>query len=209
MSGALVLGRVGVVPYIATWSAEDSPAIPIIEHPGRGIAYPDETLTDRDQRGVLWTRTTSRPGEGRPEFGKVHPLRQRRAMRRLLCQVCATPADHDARGVFWLLNDHPEDWPNWPDAVVTTHPPTCLACARMAVRLCPALRRSHTAVRVGRSTVCGVFGTRYRADYLYAKPSGPESFVPYEDPTIRWTCAGQLVRELTDCTVTDLPGDAP
>jgi hypothetical protein len=209
MSGAVASGRVGVVPYIATWSAEMQPVEgPIIDHPRRGIAYPDETLTDRDRHGVLWTRTTSRQGIGRPLFAKIHSLRQRRAMRRLLCQVCAGPADESDRGVFWLFNKNPENWPEWPDAVSTAHPPTCLACTRVAVRLCPALRRSCAGVWVGRSTVSGVFGARYRAGRPYAELTDPGALVRYDDPTIRWTCASQLVRQLSDCTTAELPADS-
>src|SRR5262245_43809587 len=97
-----------IVPYITTWSEEKHPPYELVEIPGRGIAYRDETLADRDSNGVLWFHTPFRPGQGRPEFGKVHPARQRRTMQRLLCQVCAGPADTTEDGVLWLLKDHRE-----------------------------------------------------------------------------------------------------
>jgi hypothetical protein len=82
-----------VAPYITAWSEEPAPPVVLVERPGVGIAYRDEVMADRDSRGVLWCRTPFRPGQGRPEFGRVHPARQRRTMQRLLCQVCAGPAD--------------------------------------------------------------------------------------------------------------------
>jgi hypothetical protein len=97
--------RRSVVPYVTEWSEEQKPPFVVVERPGMGIAYADESLVDRDSNGVLWFRMASRPGIGRPVFGKVHPLRQRRAMRRLLCQVCAGPADRTDDGVLWLMRD--------------------------------------------------------------------------------------------------------
>src|SRR5690349_16017407 len=95
-----------IVPYTTRWSAERKLQTPVIARPGgTGIAFADEILSDRDRHGALWQRMPSRPGHGRPEFGKVHSGRQRRAMRNLLCQVCAGPADRDDRGTLWLLPD--------------------------------------------------------------------------------------------------------
>src|SRR5262245_33889083 len=108
-------GRPIVAPYITAWSAEQSPPVVVVERPEGGIGYLDETVADRDRNGVLWLRTPFRPGQGRPEFGKVHPLRQRRTMQRLLCQVCAGPADCTEDGVLWLLQDHQKDWRSWPN----------------------------------------------------------------------------------------------
>ncbi|MGQ0841769.1 hypothetical protein [Actinokineospora sp.] len=105
----------------------------MVAHPsGLGIAYADETIGDRDRNGVLWTRMPSHPGHGTPEFGKVNSLRQRHAMRKLLCQVCAGPADLADDGVLWLLNDHRDDWPGWPNGMGVTEPPICLPCLRIA-----------------------------------------------------------------------------
>src|SRR5213080_2620982 len=134
-----------IVPYTTRWSSEHRLRPPVIERPGgTGIAFADEILSDRDRHGVLWQRVPSRPGDGRPEFGMVHSGRQRRAMRNLLCQVCAGPADRDDHGTLWLLPDHPgyhDDWPGWPERMATPEPPVCLRCARIAVAACPALRK--------------------------------------------------------------------
>ena len=127
----------------------------LVERRGGGIAYLDETLADRDRNGVLWFRTPFRPGQGRPEFGRVHPLRQRRTMLRLLCQVCAGPADRTDDGVLWLLQDHRDDWPSWPDGMGVTEPPICLPCVRTSVRLCPSAEEGRCASVSGASRSLG------------------------------------------------------
>lgn len=195
-------GRV-VAPYITAWSTEQNIPAVLVERPsGGGIAYPDETLVDRDRHGVLWYRTPSRHGQGRPVFGKVHPVRQRRAMQRLLCQVCAGPADQTEDGVLWLLKDHRKDWPSWPNGMGVTEPPVCVPCAGMAVRLCPALRKGAAAVRAGSFMVAGVHGTLYRGG---PKPTAVgEATMPFEDPAIQWMRAMSLVRELRDCVIIPL-----
>lgn len=40
--------RPGVVPYIASWSAEHPLDLTVIERPGAGIGYLGETALDRD-----------------------------------------------------------------------------------------------------------------------------------------------------------------
>jgi hypothetical protein len=151
-------GRV-VAPYITAWSAEqNSPATLVERADGGGIAYKDETLADRDRHGVLWYRTPFHLGQGRPVFGKVHPVRQRRTMQRLLCQVCAGPANCTEDGALWLLKDHREDWPSWPDGMGVTEPPVCVSCVGLSLRLCPALRKGAAVVRAGSFVVAGVHG---------------------------------------------------
>jgi hypothetical protein len=192
-----------VVPYITAWSTEQDLPGEVIEQHGVGIAYADETPIDRDDHGVLWQRMASRPRHGRPEFGITHPLRQRRAMRRLLCQVCAGPADQTKDGVLWVLKDHRDDWPGWPEGMGVTEPPVCLSCAHLAVRLCPALRRGAVAVRVRDFPVAGAQGALYRT-----ARSSPvvtkRTIVAFDDPAIRWLRAVNLVRELHGCAVVPL-----
>jgi hypothetical protein len=191
-----------VVPYITSWSTEQDLPITMMARRS-GIGYLDETLTDRDEHGVLWTRIASSPGHGRPMFGKVHSLRQRRVMSRLLCQVCGGPADRTEQGVLFLLKDDRWDWPNWPEGMGCSEPPVCLPCARVSIRSCPALRKGCVAVRVGHSTVSGVYGAYYR-------PAEPQPvmvedvMLPFEDPGVRWMRATQLVRELHDCKLVNL-----
>ncbi|BBB00071.1 hypothetical protein RVR_6962 [Actinacidiphila reveromycinica] len=196
------------VPYIATWSAEERAAGPLVLRPdGRGIGYPDEVPHDRDAEGVLWMRAGLARGRGKPSFGAVHPARQRRAMRLLLCQVCAGPADRDDDGVLWLLGDDRDDWPGWPEEMGATHPPICRPCAVASLRLCPYLRRGHVAYRVARPRIAGVHGMLFAPPD--AGPAGPAdrrpvpvgpALVPYGDPLAPWLLAAQLAMELRACT---------
>jgi hypothetical protein len=195
-----------VVPYVTRWSEEKPLSATVISVRGR-IAYADETLGERDEHGVLWQRVPLRPGRGRPDFGVVHALRQRRAVRKLLCQVCAGPADQNEAGTLWLLPDR-RDWPDWPENMGCTEPPICLSCARTAIGSCPALREGYVAFRVGESPVSGVSGAYYEPGGLFPRFVGTD-LVAFEDPRIRWTCAGHLVRELHNCTMVDLSGEAP
>ncbi|GAA1308613.1 hypothetical protein [Saccharothrix xinjiangensis] len=169
---------------------------------GAGIGYADEILGDHDSRGVLWDRATINPGHGTPRFAKIHVHRQRRAMRKLLCQVCAGPADH---GTLWLIPDRTRQWSDWPEGMAVAEPPVCLPCAHLATRACPALRaEGHLIIRAREHPIHGVDGTHYRA--------GPHSPIPvtsepiaFNDPAIRWALASKLVRTLHDCTVVTGP----
>jgi hypothetical protein len=195
-------GPRGPVPYIAMWSAEKLPVAQVLQTRS-GIHYADESLLDRDADGVLWTRADSRRGEGEPYYKKVHPLRQRKAMRRLLCQVCAGRADHTEQGSLWVLPDCQGDWPNWPEGMHYTQPPLCVRCARISVKACPWLKPGFVAVRA-QSRVIGVTGVVYRAGIILPEPTDDDDTVPYADPAIRWVQATQLVRELYGCTVVEL-----
>ncbi|SEP74475.1 hypothetical protein SAMN05216188_101355 [Lentzea xinjiangensis] len=189
-----------VAPYITMWSAEQDVPCRVIERPGRGIGYVNEILTDRDARGVLWRQTTGRQGLGRPEFGKVHPLRQRQAMDRLLCQVCGGPADETQEGVLFLLRDFRDDWPRWPEGMGSTEPPVCLRCVALSLRLCPALRRGAVAIRVREFPIAGVRGTLYRHGLLSPVTDRAVN-MPYDDPAVRWVLASALIRELRNCAI--------
>ena len=145
------------------------------------------------------------PGEGRPLFGQVHPLRQRRAMRRLLCSICAGPADCNGEGWLWLLRDYRGDWPGWPNGMGVLEPPVCLPCVQYSARACPGAAEGLGGGAGG--ALGGGWGVRgrYRAGH-----SGPvvveDVTVPFEDPAIRWVCAAQLVREIFQCRIVDLEG---
>jgi hypothetical protein len=190
-----------VVPYITMWSGEDDLQNQVQALPGHGIRYVDEVATDRDTHNILWYRTASRPGQGRPIFGQVNSLRQRRAMRRTLCQVCGGSPDVNDQGVLWLLQDHREDWPGWPTRMAVTEPPICLPCAKTTIRLCPALRKSAVAVRVKQAKLAGVHGVRYAPD---ARPIN-DALVEFRDPNARWVVARNLVRELQECRIVPIP----
>ena len=196
-------GPRGPVPYVARWSAEDVLAAPVVET-RQGIAYADESSVDRDRNGLLWSRVLSRPGSGQPLYRQMHPLRQRRAMRRLLCQVCSGPADHNEHGTLWLIQQQPGQWPGWPERAQNTHPPLCLRCARISVKFCPWLRQGYVAVRA-HSFVSGVWGGLYRTGWPDRKPLVADALtLQFGDPRLHWMQADQLVRELVGCTYVDL-----
>lgn len=191
------------VPYVARWSGEDRLSELVVIPTPRGIAYADETVQDRDSCGVLWARRPLARGKGRPMLGYVHTQRQRSAMRRLLCQVCGLPADQDTRGVLWLLEDHREEEPDWPEEQVTVHPPVCAEHAALSARACPHLRRTGTVVvRVAHSEIDGVYGMRYRPAGDLAVPAGKVT-LPYGDPATAWVLAAHQTRVLYGCTLVE------
>lgn len=202
-----LLGATSWVPYISSWTGEsqfDDLSRQIIERPdGAGIAYPRETVLDRDEYGVLWSRPPSCVGLGRPLFGEIHATRQRHAIRNLLCQVCARPADRDENGVLFLLNDHRGDWPGWPNRMANVQPPLCRPCARASVRLCPSLRHGVVAIRSTRHPIAGVAGGLYRPAFPRPKLVGRVD-VAYSDSASGWVLASHLVREFQKCTFLDI-----
>lgn len=204
MSAELPIVGGGVkVPHIVQWTEECD--MPMVVLAGRfGVSFADETAIDRDRQGVLWTRIVSRPGVGRPIFGWDHSVRQRKAMRKLLCFVCGRSADRNGDGALWLLPDYRDDWPGWPNKLANEYPPICLPCARLSVRLCPSLRGDYVAVRA-HAVVCGVIGLQYRQEpgVRIAQEVGIVT-AEYGDPAIRWTVASKLVAELQNCKFVDL-----
>jgi hypothetical protein len=189
------------VPYITSWSAEAPPPSAIVSSSGGGgIAYADEIVGDRDSLGILWARSPSARGRGTPQFGRIHTARQRRAMRRLLCQVCGGPADRDDEGILWVLKDHRADWPGWPNGMGVTEPPICAPCLAIATRACPALRRGHVVIRARGAEIAGVHGLRYAPGPRGPLPVGASVF-SYGSPELAWVQASQLVRELHDTTL--------
>ncbi len=187
-----------IAPHITAWTAEQDLPYRLIAIPGVGIGYADETAADRDRNGILWCRTASNPGVGQPVFGRVHPDRQRRAMLRLRCQVCAGPADKTNDGMLWLLQDHRGDWPGWPNTMGVTEPPICRACVRTSTDRCPALRRGAAIIRARRYPIAGAYGALHIGPQLTAVDIVS---VPLDDPHIWWLRAHSLIRELNDCTL--------
>ncbi|MFC5720862.1 hypothetical protein ACFP1Z_11860 [Streptomyces gamaensis] len=186
------------VPYITAWSGE-LPIKTAVITTRRGIAYPRETIYDRDEHGVLWSAYGLRQGRGKPDFGKIHPQRQRRAMGALRCQVCGSPAGETQAGALWLLDREGVEGEFPSEGEVTTHPPVCAPCAGKAVTLCPTLRREHSLVRVKKPTIAGVHGVLHKPGYPYAV-AGDKAYVSYDDPKVRWVLAGQLYAKLYGIT---------
>jgi hypothetical protein len=193
------------VPYITAWTGEIIKQPPLIAT-GQGLTYAGPT-EGRGRDGVLWQLWGLKPGAGEPSWRKVHGARQRRAMRKCLCQVCGGPADRDERGWLWLLEGPREDTPNWPNGEMTVHPPVCVPCAPVAAIQCPHLRRTGVVpVRVGDVVLDAVYGLRYIP--------GPLGLVAEEDNDVflmsnwrtRWVVGAQLAASLSRCTVMD-PGE--
>lgn len=198
MTGPHLAGRI-VTPYVTATNAEQDLRCSLVVRPD-GIGYVNELPGDRDEQGVLWQKVAERHGKGKPEFGRVHPVRQRRAMSELLCQVCAGPADRTSDGVLWLLRDHREDWPRWPEGMASVEPPICAPCVAMSLRRCPALQRGAVAVRVRTFAVAGVWGALYRPATFAPVPI-KAAHLAYGAPETRWMVAVALIRELQGCSL--------
>jgi hypothetical protein len=193
--------RAGLVPYITNWSGERPIRTQLVAKGRSGIGYWQEQPGDRDAHGVLWIRYRHAPGAGKPEFAAVHPYRQRRAMRRLLCQCCGGPADRNDQGVLWLIGEA-ADRP-WSGQESTAQPPVCLPCAKVASRLCTHLRGNSLTLRVRQAPIAGVQGTLY-APTRQGIIRVEDTSLAYDSPAVRMLVARQLFRNLLDCTVVDL-----
>ncbi|MEE1838106.1 hypothetical protein [Streptomyces sp. SP17KL33] len=195
------------VPDIAAWSGERLPPQNVVIA-NDGIAFASQVglngfALGRDTHGALWQRWALRQGDGRPDLGKVHGPRQRRAMRKFLCQVCGGPSDENEQGRLYLLEDY-QGTEGWPEGEVTTHPPLCRAHAPLAARLCPHLRGRVVAVRARDVSVDGVHGMVYKRGNGLVPIATKKQVVFHGDWRIRWTLANQLAVTLRDCTLVDL-----
>ncbi|SOD67842.1 hypothetical protein SAMN06297387_13616 [Streptomyces zhaozhouensis] len=191
------------VPYVAHWSAECSYGQRVTMRPDAGgIWYLDESPADRDAFDMLWGRMGEAPGEGRPNLGAVHPVRQRRAQAERLCQVCGRTASHTRDGWLFLMN---HDGSN--DYEGATKPPVCLHCAALATRHCPHLTRP-VAVRSRRPKIWGVFGTLYTPTPGTSRLTAHvDEYLPYGHRASNWFRASQLVVALKRCTVVNLDAE--
>ncbi|MFD9815673.1 hypothetical protein [Streptomyces sp. NPDC059080] len=195
------------VPYITAWSGERVAVRSLtVRADGAGLAYRDEVAGDRDAHGVLWSRIGEAPGEGRPRFRVVHPVRQRRALLEGLCQVCGGPAGRTGRGVLFLLPRSAGRAPGWPEGAYGMKPPVCGGCAAVAVRHCPHLG-DPVAVRVRKARVRGVYGGFHAPSGGRLAAASEDGFLPYGHPHAAWFLASQLVVELRRCTVVDLAAE--
>ncbi|WNI14700.1 hypothetical protein [Actinacidiphila sp. ITFR-21] len=195
------------VPFIASWSAETAAQPEVTIRRGR-LAYVNERPWDRDSNGILWRRVPSMPGKGKPQYAKIHFLRQRQAMESLLCQVCGQPAKNDASpdGVLWLLSEDPDDRSTWPADMVTGHPPVCLSCGWLSVRVCPHLRKQYAAVRVRRFSLSGVHGVLYRPSYPAPVPQDVGT-LDFGDRRMPWLQAAQFMMRLDEFKLVDLEAE--
>lgn len=118
MTGPLTYGS-GLVPWNASWTGED--------------LYEVRNCRWASGRPAIWS--PHRPGEGKPIFAKPHMVRQRRSIQEMRCTVCGEQTPAWDRWWFRLGNQI-DGW-----AFATTEAPVHRACADLALRVCPHLRR--------------------------------------------------------------------
>lgn len=125
------------VPWVAVWSDEiPNPEDHQLQLIGDQLHYVSETEGDRDNLGVLWTRSGVKRGSGEPLFGQVHGLRQRACMVVPRCQVCGKRMPE----ITFLIGSHQDGHePGAP--FITATPPTCVECRSLAGMTCPHLRK--------------------------------------------------------------------
>lgn len=198
-------------PWIVVWTGE--PAIPgeIIAR-SNGIAYVDEIPADRGRHGELLRRGV-RPVQddqrGKPLFADINHAKQRRALRLLLCQVCAEPAGCTEAGTLWILT---VDAYEKALEIGFVQAPVCLPCARIAVEVCPRLRAGHVALRARAVRPTGVVGTLCAPNPNPLNPNEirvvERDYAAYfHDPLLPWVLASEIRVELSDVTVVDLDED--
>lgn len=192
------------VPAI-TARAGEQPRLQPLMRQRTGLGFTDEVWSDR-QYEALWMRMPSL-AHGEPQFEFVHGLRQRRAMNRMLCQVCdgPTPASVGGPALFLLGADGGRPIR---DGEETASPPVHAACARTTLEYCRPLSRGWSAAMVERTPVWGVAGTLYDPRTMTAVPApGGRRLhrLPFTDTRIPWVLASRLMITLEGVTpVTDL-----
>lgn len=197
-------------PYVAARSTDRGPrkAELTVEFAAKGprLAYKHTSPEDRDSHSNLWVRMAEPTEPGRVLYDSMHPNRQRVCMERLLCQICAEPADRDKRGwlfIDWRREDSP---PTWPERSITSMPPLCAAHVHVSLIQCPFLRRTeHAVLRVRKPHLYGVSGTLYRLTDAGWHASDNDALFPYNKPRHPGLLASRLHRELRHVTVVDLP----
>ena len=79
------------------------------------------------------------PGQGKAQFGKPHAQRQRAAIGRGLCDICGRPLASRTKVSLSHARPQPHGANGW--AILQVEPMMHRECARIAVDLCPSLRR--------------------------------------------------------------------
>ncbi|MFF4421529.1 hypothetical protein ACFY04_12205 [Streptomyces sp. NPDC001549] len=143
---------------------------------------------------------------GRVLYDCMHPLRQRECMNRLLCQVCAKPAE-TSTGTMFLEWQRPGEGPKDPTRITTDMPPVCSPCLPLSLRHCPFLPDEKTAVLllVRKSVLSGVSGTLYRigANGNGWTTSERDVYSSFNKPRYPGMLAQRLHRKLRGVTVMD------
>ncbi|MFD0371116.1 hypothetical protein [Streptomyces sp. NPDC127114] len=194
------------VPAITGWSVEQETTPPLIQR-GFGIGFADAVLDAqaRDSWQVLWRLWTLGRSKGEPDFKAVHPLRQRRAARDMLCQMCGGPAQDEKRGTLFVLgSDADSGLGAIRQGEITSEPPLHPECAVEAVTRCPHLRKGYVAARVEWPVPWGVRGTVYDLTELWPQPRREQENVGYGSDARRFVLADRILIELHGCRTVDL-----
>lgn len=205
LSSARQTRRPALAPYTTAREGEaptlgDLVLEPDTQRTGLRLGYAHEVEGDRDEHSVLWMRYThtvqDRRGMpvGTPRPPTVHPTRQRRAMRNLLCQFCIRPA-HTPHGLIFLMD--PSDVTPDPTKVLVSQPPVCAQHVAAAALLHPD-RDSAKAYLALSTCLYGVHGHLYdHGDDHLPVPAGRSTDpLPYGHPRLSTCLAVTLVRQL-------------
>lgn len=187
-----------VVPWVTRWSGEVNDELLSVGVAGGRVIYGDESVIDRDDHGVLWTRF--RAGrKGTPEFKAVHPGRQRQGVLAPRCQTCGVVLrDQDA---LWPVKsrDIPLDVAALAGSLTTSDPPLCQRCAPLSAQLCPFLRRGAVSYgHAARVEPWGVLLDYYDLGGTRERIRSAE--VAYADPLVYMGIARQLIVHLDGWT---------
>ncbi|WP_405575607.1 hypothetical protein OG317_36795 [Streptomyces sp. NBC_01167] len=187
-----------LVPYITHWTAESVPQPKLIRLIARGgIGYFDEEPVTERRREALRHRSGLAQGRGRPDFARVNSLRQKRAMRCNLCQVCGEEATlADGRKLHLMAAATAIG-----EGETAAAPPLHPVCALESIENCRLLRRNHSAALVEYSPLWGVAGVLHDPVTLAPLPNPgrrPDDLanVHVADKAIRWTLANFTVISL-------------
>ena len=110
-----------VIPWNASWTGEDRYEVRPCRWAGGRLA--------------IWS--PHKPGEGNPIFAKPHFVRQRKSIVAGICTVCGEETHINDRWWFGLGHQVPDEGIAWS----TTEAPVHHACAEVAMKVCPHIRR--------------------------------------------------------------------
>ncbi len=146
------------VPWIALWTGETRRSGGEPFPRPAALVVGGATLSDDARRAAERTaledwdgapdRAVARdgaPGDGTPQFSRLHDGRQRQAILEGRCSICGTPQ----QAPFLFLGTPPPD----EQTPMFREPPVCETCAALALRHCPGLRSDREAGRLARFLV--------------------------------------------------------
>ncbi|WP_270374929.1 hypothetical protein [Marinicauda sp. Alg238-R41] len=152
MTALLTYGQTPV-PYTASWTGEERMFVGPCEHAG-------------DRQALCQEQSR---GQGRPEFGKPHMVRQREVIARGLCDLCARPLKTRTK----VSLSHARVRANGAEgpAVMQVEPLLHRECAAESCRYCPSLKKD---IRAGTLFIRQV--TRYRVQFAVMDPRYAEHY---------------------------------